>query len=278
MFKTKKNRIPAVYKILLVAIAVMAIGGIAVNCYVGNYYRADSIAEAAIDSDREVAVTIEKKDKRIQATQYDLRHKNYTITFAPQDKEKATKALIFYPGGRVQYTAYAPLMHELAKNNFVCILVHMPGNLAVLDQNAADGIIEKYKEIYPSIQEWYMGGHSLGGAMAAEYVSKHVDEFDGLYLFAAYSTADLSDSDLRVFSVYGSEDGVLDMDKYRKYRSNLPEDTYEYVIDGGCHSYFGSYGLQKGDGFRGADRDDGRLYYIQQQIIATGRLHHIQQQ
>jgi mRNA degradation ribonuclease J1/J2 len=95
MFKTKKSRIPAVYRILLVAIAVMAIGGIAVNCYVGNYYRADSIAEAAIDSDREVSVTIEKKDKRIQATQYDLKLKNYTITFAPQDKEKATKALIF---------------------------------------------------------------------------------------------------------------------------------------------------------------------------------------
>ena len=216
MFKTKKSRIPAVYRILLVAIAVMAIGGIAVNCYVGNYYRADSIAEAAIDSDREVAVTIEKKDKRIQATQYDLKLKNYTITFAPQDKEKATKALIFYPGGRVQYTAYAPLMHELAKNNFVCILVHMPGNLA----------------------------------------AKHVDEFDGLYLFAAYSTADLSDSDLRVFSVYGSEDGVLDMDKYRKYRSNLPEDTYEYVIDGGCHSYFGSYGLQKGDGTPDVDFEE----------------------
>ena len=121
-----------------------------------------------------------------------------------------------------------------------------PENVRLLD--IAIKIIEKYREIYPSIQEWYMGGHSLGGAMAAEYVSKHVDEFDGLYLFAAYSTADLSDSDLRVFSVYGSEDGVLDMDKYRKYRSNLPEDTYEYVIDGGCHSYFGSYGLQKGDG------------------------------
>ena len=49
--------------------------------------------------------------------------------------------------------------------------------------------------------------------------------------------------------MHGSEDGVLDMDKYRKYRSNLPEDnTYEYVIDGGCHSYFGSHGLRKGDG------------------------------
>ena len=76
MFKTKKSRIPAVYRILLVAIAVMAIGGIAVNCYVGNYYRADSIAEAAIDSDREVSVTIEKKDKRIQGTECDLKLKN----------------------------------------------------------------------------------------------------------------------------------------------------------------------------------------------------------
>lgn len=60
MFKTK-NPHSAVYRILLVAIAVMAIGGIAVNCYVGNYYRADSIAEAAIDSDREVSVTIERR-------------------------------------------------------------------------------------------------------------------------------------------------------------------------------------------------------------------------
>lgn len=76
------------YRILLVAIAVMAIGGIAVNCYVGNYYRADSIAEAAIDSDREVSVTIEKKDKRIQATQYDLRHKNYTITLHRRIRKK----------------------------------------------------------------------------------------------------------------------------------------------------------------------------------------------
>ena len=37
MFKTKKSRIPAVYRILLVAIAVMAIGGIAVNGAIGNH-------------------------------------------------------------------------------------------------------------------------------------------------------------------------------------------------------------------------------------------------
>ena len=102
------------YRILLVAIAVMAIGGIAVNCYVGNYYRADSIAEAAIDSDKKRFLLLLKEGQAYTGHQYDLKQK-YTITFAPQDKEKATKALIFYPGGRVQYTAYAPLMHELAK-------------------------------------------------------------------------------------------------------------------------------------------------------------------
>ena len=88
----------------------------------------------------------------------------------------------------------------------------------------------------------------LLGCISLFVVAVFAQEDPVLMRVNGYSTADLSDSDLRVFSVYGSEDGVLDMDKYRKYRSNLPEDTYEYVIDGGCHSYFGSYGLQKGDG------------------------------
>lgn len=43
----------------------------------------------------------------------------------------------------------------------------MPRNLAVLDVNAADGITEQY----PDIDVWYLGGHSLGGAMAANYAA-----------------------------------------------------------------------------------------------------------
>ena len=69
-----------------------------------------------------------------------------------------------------------------------------------------------------------------------------------LILLAAYSTADLKETGLRVLSLYGSEDGVLKMDSYEKYRDNLPEDFTEIVIPGGCHAYFGSYGPQKGDG------------------------------
>ena len=81
----------------------------------------------------------------------------------------------------------------------------MPCNLAVLDSNAADGIAEQY----PDIETWFIGGHSLGGAMAASYAAGHSDELDGLILLAAYSTEDLSGSDLAVLSIYGSEDQVL---------------------------------------------------------------------
>jgi alpha/beta superfamily hydrolase len=135
-------------------------------------------------------------------------------------------------------------MEKLAENGILCVLVHMPGNLAVLDVNAAEGI----QEMYPEIKTWYIGGHSLGGAMAASYAAKHSDDFSGLILLGAYSTVDLTDSGLAVLSVYGSRDGVLDKEKYEKYFFNLPDKAEEVVIEGGCHSYFGSYGMQEGDG------------------------------
>ena len=93
-----------------------------------------------------------------------------------------------------------------------------------------------------------VGGHSLGGAMAASYLSEHTEDFEGLILLCAYSTADLSDSDIDVLSVYGSEDGVLNMENYEANKVNLPEGYTEVVIEGGCHAYFGAYGAQDGDG------------------------------
>lgn len=213
------------------AITLLIIGGILLTAvigfliYVSIYYHADDTAQAALQSDAQVTVTEE----------------NGRLVFAPA---KPTAGLIFYPGGKVDYHAYAPLLHELARQNMLCIAVEMPFNLAVFRPNAADGI----QEAYPSVQRWYIGGHSLGGSMAALYANGHRQQLEGLILLAAYSTADLSDSDLCVLSVYGSEDGVLNRDKYTDNLSHLPGDYRAYIIPGGCHAYFGSYGAQKGDG------------------------------
>ena len=162
--------------------------------------------------------------------------------FAPESEPIA--GMIFYPGGLVDQAAYAPLMQALSGRGILCLLVNMPMDLAVLNVHAADGLAQRY----PDIRRWLIGGHSLGGAMAAEYASKHAQAFDGLVLLGAYSAADLTASGLRVLSIYGTEDGVLNREKYENSRANYPEAFEERVIEGGNHAQFGDYGAQKGDG------------------------------
>ncbi|MBP3656616.1 MAG: alpha/beta fold hydrolase [Clostridia bacterium] len=216
----RRNRIIAVSAALVLAVLA---GACAV--YLGDYYRADQAAiRAFLPQD---AAWKEAPDG--------------TIVFEP---EGAAKGLIFYPGGKVEHTAYIPLMQACAGEGILCVLAEMPFRLAVLDVNAADGI----REAYPGVEDWYIGGHSLGGSMAAAYLADHVSEFDGLILLGAYSTADLSAADLAALSVYGSEDQVMNREKYEANKPNLPRSLTELVIDGGCHAYFGMYGAQDGDG------------------------------
>lgn len=212
---------------LLVSLATILLLVAAAAFYINDYYRALPEAFEAVTEVTEGITVLEEED-------------DY-IVFLP---ENAEKGLIFYPGGKVEYEAYAPLMKALAEQGLLCVLLHMPANLAVLDMGAAQGVQERY----PQVDSWYIGGHSLGGSMAASYAGKNSADFDGVILLASYSTADLTDHALRVISLYGSEDGVLNAEKYVKYRDNLPEDTHENVLEGGCHAYFGAYGTQDGDG------------------------------
>lgn len=210
--------------IVVVLILIISLVGGTVY-YIGDYYHAEEVAVTAISNPH----------KSITVTE-----ENGVFSFKPQN---ATKGVIFYPGGKVEAESYAPLMHTLAENGILSVLITMPGNLAVLDMNAADGICEKY----PEITEWYMAGHSLGGSMAASYISENSETFQGIILLASYSTADLKNKNLKVLSLYGSNDGVLNMEKYEEYKSNLPSDFKEVIIEGGCHAYFGAYGKQEGD-------------------------------
>ncbi len=212
--------------ILSISAAFLVIIVIACAIYLNDYYKADSEAIEAFTTENAV-------EKQV--------NDDNTITFTP---EMAETGFIFYPGGKVEYTAYEPLMDALASEGILCVLVEMPFNLAVFDINAAEGIQEKY----PDIEEWYIGGHSLGGSMAASYLSENVDDFQGLVLLGSYSTADISSTALEVISIYGSEDKVLNSAKYEENRGNLPKNFEEFEIEGGCHAYFGMYGEQDGDG------------------------------
>lgn len=157
-------------------------------------------------------------------------------------------ALIFYPGGKVEYTAYLPLLQKLAKKGTDCFLVHMPANLAVFGAGRAEKIINSY-----DYENWYIGGHSLGGAMAAKYAADHGGELKGLVLLAAYPVSQVS---VPTLLLYGSEDQVLNLAKLRENMSYLPADTKVRIIEGGNHAQFGDYGAQKGDGEATISREE----------------------
>ena len=219
----KKKKIVIWISSIVLSLSIL-VGGVLL--YTSDYYFADTVA---IESFR-VDGTVQKREVKKGITAY--------------GKEDAAYGIIFYPGGKVEHTAYEPLMRELASKGALCVLVEMPFNLAVLGMNKADGI----REQFPNVSRWYMSGHSLGGAMAANYLANHAQEYEGLILLASYSTKDLSAENLRVLSVCASNDTVLNKDKYEECKKNLPAHFIEYTISGGCHAYFGMYGEQEGDG------------------------------
>ena len=185
------------------------------------------------------------------------------ITFQPAD-QTATTGLIIYPGGRVDPRAYAPLAHAIASQGYLVVIVPMPLNLAVFGSSRAASVIEAY----PDIQYWVIGGHSLGGSMAALYADKHRNQINGLSLWASYpaTSNDLSDSDINVSSIYGTLDGLATKDKIDASRGLLPPDTTWVPIEGGNHAQFGWYGDQSGDNPATISRQD-QQDQIQQAVL-----------
>ncbi len=172
-------------------------------------------------------------------------------TFEPDTEPRA--GFIFYPGGLVDPAAYAPLMRRLSGGGVRAIIVPMPLDLAVFGIRRADEVVAAY----PGIETWVIGGHSLGGAMAAEYMKSGTDEIDGVAFLAAYpsDSTDLSALSAAVLSIYGSEDGVAGH-VFEESLQRLPDGTSLEVIEGGNHAQFGNYGPQEGDGVATVSRDE----------------------
>lgn len=166
------------------------------------------------------------------------------IVFRPAGREPSV-GLIFYPGGRVDPRAYAPMMHALAAEGYLAVTVPMPLNLAVLGAERAGEVMDAF----PSVEHWAVGGHSLGAAMAARYAYRHPDRVSGLVLCAGYPARsnNLSGAAFPVVSIYGTRDGLATPDKIEAAKSLLPSGTRYVAIEGGNHAQFGYYGAQARD-------------------------------
>ena len=239
MHSHTRKRLPAWIFILLILIVLSA----AFFIYFGDYYHADA---AYLDA-------MEYSDITITDTDF-----GWFI-----DGPSTDKALIFYPGAKVEAAAYEPFLSLLSSEGIDVFLIKMPFNFAIFGLNSANRVISEY-----SYDFWYIGGHSLGGAMAASYASSHPDLLDGVILCAAYPTKQIDDS-MSEIVIYGSEDLVLNMDKVMDGREYAPRDYIEYVINGGNHAQFGNYGIQEGDGTASISSEE------QQEIAADVIIHGI---
>ncbi|KAF0091929.1 MAG: hypothetical protein FD141_113 [Fusobacteria bacterium] len=211
-----KNNYKKIQKILfrlgLGIFVAMLLGAGAFYIYTLDYYRADGVA----------------KNTTITKT-YD----NYYV-FSPDKETDLNTGFIFYPGGKVEALAYAPLMKKLSDNGLTVVLVEMPFNLAVFDTDAADIVLAELK----GIDNWFIGGHSLGGAMASSYLNKTDSLFMGLILLGAYPLGAVK---VPMLAIVGSDDGIVNQEKLKELENPT-------IIQGGNHGNFGNYGFQKGDG------------------------------
>ncbi len=228
---------------LLIVLAVLVIGFV---IWALNPLQPTADALAALESDAKVTVT--------QTSNY--------VSFMPAGATP-TKAFLFYPGGHVDYRAYAAPLHKLAEQGYLAILLPVRLNLAFFDINAADRAIPDF----PQIQDWAVGGHSLGGVAASMYAAKN-QNVDGVAFWASYPANDaLKNSNKAFTSIYGTLD-MGGVESFQSSASILPADTQFVVIEGGNHSQFGNYGLQPGD-------NPATITWQEQQaqaVAATGKL------
>ena len=228
--------------LLAIVAAVLLLGAVAGYLWLNDLADPMPEAEAALRSSE--GVTVETDG---------------WLTFSPADP--SSTGVIFYPGGRVSAEAYAPPMRAIAEAGHLAVITPMPFGLAVLSPDAANGVIEAH----PEVDQWIIAGHSLGGAMAAQYAASHED-IDGLALWAAYPPdgTDLSESDVAVTSVFATEDGLATLEDIEASTDQLPADTTFVEVEGGNHAQFGWYGEQDGDGVATISREAQ-----QEQVVAA---------
>jgi len=223
----EKRRLPRRWWLWLLLIPVLAIAGFVGWASIAS--PATPQAVAALQSDSSVNVSTTSQG---------------WLVFEPASGPSDT-GLIFYPGAKVDPKAYAPQAHDIAAAGHTVVIVPMLLNLAILSPDGASDVIAAY----PQIDKWAIGGHSLGGAMAAKYAYDHPDKIKGLVLWAAYpaESNSLAGRDLPVVSISGTNDGLATPAKIEAARRLLPASTTYVPIQGGNHAQFGWYGAQDGD-------------------------------
>ena len=243
---TRRKRRSGWRLVLRIMVLVLAVVWVGLMAWL-RPFTAQETALAAMESDGNVTVSE-------SATQ---------IVMTPTS-DASPLGVFFQPGAKVEARAYAAVLRPLAESGYTVVIPKQPLGIAFLSLGAFDNA----RPSFPDVDMWVVGGHSLGGTVAA----MEADSSDsgstgggsgapavGLLFFASYPAGDISESlTASVKSISGSQDGLAMPAKIDASRADLPAASNFTQIEGAVHAQFGDYGPQPGDGVPTISDDDAR--------------------
>lgn len=208
----------------VVAVLVLVVGGLLVYANVGRM-AAEAEPLTAVEGDPAIELT------------------NEDGAYVLRPAEGASnEGLIFIPGAKVDPLGYASMLAGLVRDGVTVVITQPTLGLAILDLRGPAA----FTVLAPDVDEWAIGGHSLGGVRACQLAGS--DGVEKLILVGSYCATDLSGTEIDVLSISGTEDGLSTPEKIEDAWDLLPADAESVVIEGANHASFGSYGPQSGDG------------------------------
>lgn len=217
----------------LLAVSILGLTGFLIWCSI--LYEATPAEFADVTGDPSITITDSPE----------------ALVLAPTDDADGT-GLLFVPGAKVQAEAHAYTLSSLVDDGTTVVISKPILNLAFFDPRP----MKTFTDLAPDVTSWYVGGHSLGGVKACQFPEGR--QVVGLVLLGSYCANDLSDDDLAVISIGGSEDGLSTREKIGAAAGLLPADTEFVEIAGSNHAQFGDYGLQPGDGMATITHEEAR--------------------
>ena len=220
----KKSKNKKIIKLILTLLLCSVIGFF---IWLSSYYAPTQQAESYLKSNNYVEVIID----------------NNFICYTPKNITPK-KGFILYPAAKVDVKSYSQICNMIAAKGYKVVAIDMPFNYSAFGKNKANKIIQKYSDI----QNWVIGGDSLGGLVATRYVNSNISKIGGVVLISSYPIDSyLKEINMNVLSIWGSKDGVINFQSLIDAKKKLPTKTTYLEIEGANHSQFGDYGKHKGD-------------------------------
>jgi Alpha/beta hydrolase family len=147
--------------------------------------------------------------------------------------------VIFYPGANCDIRGYAQVLRRIAAAGYFVVDTPMPLEFAFLAPNRALDV----QAAYPQIRRWAIIGHSLGGAMAANFVYNHPDAVTGLVIWDSFPAPNnsLAGFTRPVWHIHRARPDGSPPAAFAERRALFPPDSHWVPIPGGIHMYFGNF-------------------------------------